>query len=522
MTLTVEPTQSTASWSESWGPAPRFITPRTEARPTFGPQVRKIARLLGLKSLPHQEYIWDVALEVQSEEAGDPNPGFWAYSTVDDTEPRRGGKTVKVQPVVIHRAEMIERGQIAMTAQTGIAASKRWKDLADRIEESYLADRVTRRNTVGRETLTWRKTRATLGPFSPKADSGHGDEYDLILADEIWKWDAQRGADIDQAIRPMALTNNMQFWRYSAAGTPESAYYNAMRATGRETVEAGITLGRFYAEWSVPAEVGGVRVEDLPDDVLISLIIAHHPRAYDLEERMFREFLEQELRTAQAPQGEGRHGFLRAYGNHTAQDFARTAIVAPAILTDGLTRNDIPQGQDIGVGLGFDLDPDGRQACVTAAWRNPDTGRGHLQVLRCDLGISWVAEYIAGVYERQTNRIPVVGVNDTSVTRNVADQLAGAGIPLERITTIKDYAAACDRWYQETTDANVAMRLQHQGHPEYLAAIADARWAAVNGGGRKLMGGEVPITALTSGVAALWTFDHMPEPEPDLGPFRIL
>lgn len=527
MTLVAEATPSTVSWPKSSGPAPRFITPRTEARPTLGPQVRRVAQLLGLKRLPAQEYIWDVALEVQSEEAGDPNPGFWAYSTCDVTMQRRGGKTVLVQPVVMHRAEMIRRCSIAMTAQTGVAASKRWNDLAVTIEESYLADRVKRRSSVGRERLTWTTSKSILEPFPPKVDSGHGDEYDLVLADEVWKYDAQRGADLDQAIRPMALTNNLQFWRYSAAGTPESAYYNGMRATGREAVESGVTLGRFYSEWSIPPELDGVKVEDLPDDVLIELVMEHHPRLYDLPPDMFRGFLAGELKTAQAPQGEGRHGFLRAYGNHTASEMSRTAIVPPAILTHGLTREDIPAGRDIGVGLAFDLDPDGRQGCVSAAWREPDTGRPRLQILRCDLGVSWVADYILGVFTRQTNRIPVVGVNDTSVTRDVADQLAAAGVPLERITTVKDYAAACDRWYKATagepdhpiTSDNA---LEHQGHPRYLEAIADARWYPITGGGRKLGLGELPITALTSGAVALWTFDHMPEPEEQLGPFKIL
>lgn len=483
--------------------------------------VARVARLLGYDPFPWQEHVWDVALEVQSEEAGDPNPGFWAYDTVDFTGPRRAGKSTLVQPVAMHRAESIPRCRIFMTAQDGLAAGRRWGDLADTIEDSYMGDRVRKRDSPGHQRLTWVKSRAVLEPFSPKRDSAHGDEPDLVLVDEVWTYDAVQGAKLDNAVRPTFLTNNAQMWRYSTAGTTASAYYNAMRRQGRKAVKEGRTLGRFYLEFSIPEEVDGVAVEDLPDDALIDLIVEHHPRT-DLN---MRAFLVDELAAAQEEGGEGREGFIRAYGNHVTVDVGRQAIVSPAILSRGLTTEGIPQDPTIGVGLAVDVDPDGRQASIAAAWRRGDAGHAITSVIRCDAGTRWAAAEVIGIHERQLNRIPQVVINDTAYTRDLADKLEAAGVDVLRLN-LKDYAAACGRWFDETTAVDAkkhpAPTVFHRGHPALLTAIADVKRAKVGtDGGWKFAVRLEPITALTATALALWGFDHLPEPEETLGPFRI-
>lgn len=514
--LVMDEIQSTLSWPASWGPAPRFATPRTPERPTFGPQVRRIAHLMGLKRLRVQEYIWDVALEVQSEEAGDPAPGNWAYDTVDITLPRRGSKSVTVQPVVVHRAELIRRATIFMTAQNGKAASRRWLDLADTIEDSYLGDRVRKRVSVGSERLTWTDSKSVLEPFSPKEDATHGDEPDLVLADEIWKYDLLQGKQLDSAIRPTFLTNNAQFWRYSTAGTTASAYYNLSRKTGRKAVLQGRRLGRFYIEFSVPDVSGGVKVEDLDDEALIDLIVKHHPRS-DID---MRAFLRDELTNSQDEDGDGRSDFLRAYGNHTIVDVSHEPLVSAPVMARGLVRDQIPEG--VRVGLAVDVDPEKRQASINAAWRD-ETGKALTTVIRCDVGTRWVAQDAAGIFERGLNEYPHVAVNDTTVTRDVMDQLMSAGVPILKLN-MKEYSACCNRWYDETTavDAKKAPdpTVLHNGDPHLLEAVADAGWRRA-GDGRAFGVRVEPITALTGTALALWAFDHLPEPEIPLGPFVI-
>lgn len=514
-------TRLSGSWQTSWGPAPRYATARTPERETFGPQVRAIAKLLGLSRLPHQEYVWDVALEVQSEAAGDPNPGAWAYDTVSITQPRRSGKTTTLQPVTMHRAELIRRAYLVMTAQSGKAATKRWMDLANVIEDSYMGDRVKKRISVGHEQLRWHATQSVFEPFAPSDDANHGDEPDLILATEIWKWSAEQGAALEQAIRPTFLTNNAQFWRESTAGTDESAYYNGVRRLGRKAVEEGRTLGHAYFEWSVPEKVDGVSVEDLDDEQLVDLIVAHHPRS-DLD---MRRFLAEELERAQLPEGEGRVlGFLRPYGNYVVENVGKQALIPPASMSASLTLDHIPTDAAVPVGLAFDLDPDGLQGAVAAAWRDED-GRALVEVVRVGVGTRWVPGFVAGVFERQLNEIRHVTVNDTAVTRDAADALAAAGVPMHPVGT-KDYAAAWDRFKGEITLVDEQTKrptplVLHRGTPEVIEAV--------NNGGTRIVGGVrvpaasgTPVAVLNAAFLALWSFDHLPEPEEDLGEFKIL
>jgi hypothetical protein len=62
---------------------PAFATKRTPGRPTLGPGVGQIARRLGKPLLPHQQYICDVALEIN------PATGLLAYGEVVFIGPRQ-------------------------------------------------------------------------------------------------------------------------------------------------------------------------------------------------------------------------------------------------------------------------------------------------------------------------------------------------------------------------------------------------------------------------------------------------
>lgn len=521
------------SWPSSWGPAPRFRTLRNPLRPTYGPAVARLAELLGKPLLPWQRYVADVALEVQSEAAGDPFPGRWAYNDVVITVQRRGGKTVLLQPVVAHRAGANERARIFQTAQTRKDGVKRWRDLSDALMTAgvrdssgrlrpYLANQLKRVTGAGAEMLTWLTTGSTLEPFAPNEKAVHGDEPDLVLVDEFWSMDAAQGAAIDQAVRPTWLTNDGQMWRFSTAGTDASGWYNAARAKGRQAVKDGRQLGVFYIEFSVPDEVGGVKVEDLDDETLLDVVMEYHPRS-DLPG--MREFLTTEL----ADDEMTRADFLRAYGNHVQTGIARPKLVAPADMARALTRDEIPV--EARTGLAVDVDPEKRQSAISAAWRDED-GRALTTVIKCDPGSRWAADETIGIAER--NDIPVVAVNDAGPARDIADQLATylakfdddeQPFVLLRVN-LRDYQAACNRWLdgvvppQEAGGRRPEPTLRHDGSPHLIEAVSGPAYREKSGQSWVFRTRDQPIPALTSNALALWAFDHMPEVE-DLGEFQI-
>ena len=77
---------SPRDWATSWGPAPRWGTPRTPSRATFGPVVAEISSRMGRPFYPWQRYVVDVGLEVLDD-------GSWAYDEVIvEVESGRGSR----------------------------------------------------------------------------------------------------------------------------------------------------------------------------------------------------------------------------------------------------------------------------------------------------------------------------------------------------------------------------------------------------------------------------------------------
>src|SRR5215207_11777411 len=107
-------------WRVSWGPAPRWATPRSLDRPTYGGTLARIGRELGLPPMPWQAYIYDVTHEI------DPRTGWWCYDDIVITVPRQAGKTTLKIPLYVHRMGALELAQLWMTAQSGGKALDRW------------------------------------------------------------------------------------------------------------------------------------------------------------------------------------------------------------------------------------------------------------------------------------------------------------------------------------------------------------------------------------------------------------
>lgn len=470
--------------------------------------------------MPHQQLVVDVFLEVQSEEAGDPEPGAWAYEDGTLTIERRGGKTSIMTPVIAHRAYLIKRARMFMTAQNRDKARARWFDVADDILGSPLRDDVRRKISNGHEELRWKDNGSLLVPFAPNEDGLHSETPDLVLIDEQWAFDAEQARAIKSGYVPAFATNPGQALKMSTAGTMKSAWLNESRRTGRRAVEAGVRLGTFYAEWGLPDLIGGVPIEELSDEALIQACIDWHPAICHMPgcpgprqgrpcphgftirpSRIHAAFVEM----ADRPE------FIRAYGNRTVEDSASTwQAIDQAVWTRQTSPRPIPG--DVLVGLAFDVDPERRDSAVSAAWRDPD-GRMWTEVLKRELGTRWAAGYIAGVVERQK---PVaVAVNNAGPARDVADELDRAGVELLRVQAW-DYAAACQRHHDELA----AGTWFHRGEPELTQAAEVVAWRKVSES-RAWARVDEPITTLVSSTLAGWAFDHAPEPEPDIGPFRV-
>jgi hypothetical protein len=467
--------------------------------------------MLGKPFMPWQTVVVEVALEVQSAEAGDPEPGAWAYDTVGVSTQRQAGKTYLLRPVMAHRMRSVPAARLWSTAQTRVHARRRWIDLTDALLSSPLERELRRKTGVGHEELRWVSTRSTLEPFAPNGDSLHGETPDFVGIDEVWAFDAEEGRDLRQAYRPGFATKNAQAWLLSTAGTAESSWLNALRARGRAAVEAGRQLGIAWFEWQLPDVVDGVPVDELDDDALVRAVIAWHPaRGHTLREASVWAAWEEAIEVDYAT---GRVDFLRAWANRTPPG-GRPRTIPLAVWNRARTDDLEPAGR---VALAFELDPELEEATITATARLDD-GRAVSEVVEHRPGTGWVA---ARVLELRAAHPDVVTVacNDAGPNRDVADLLDTGAEDEDKVQriTARDYAAASVRLERELgkLDGPEAgpPTWFHRGHVAFDTAAAVV--------GKRKLGESTawarhdsPITALVSGTVGLWAIDHAPDRDP--------
>lgn len=232
-------------WPTSWGPAPRFATRRNPERRTFGGATGKVADRLGSPLFAHQQYIDDVALEVDAS-------GAWAYDDVVILMQRRAGKTFVIKAEVARRGSYLPT-LMTMTAQNGLKARERWLEIADHDRKKGLMQSPMRHMLkctagTGNEILRWHTNGSEFRPFAPNDKAGHGDDPDMVVVDELWAFDLAEKRAIEAGYRPAWSVKPGQAWHLSAAGTSRSLWLKELRRRGREAVQdPGSRLA--YFEW---------------------------------------------------------------------------------------------------------------------------------------------------------------------------------------------------------------------------------------------------------------------------------
>lgn len=520
-----------AQLSSSWTVPPRWATPRTAERPSYGPVVAKASALLGRPLMPHQRHIVDVFLEIQSEEAGDPEPGEWAYDDGTVTVERRGGKTSIQTPIVTHRARLINRARMFMAAHKGDVTRRRWMDITEDILESPLRDEVRRKVSISHEELRWVRNGSLLVPFAATEDAMHSETPHLVLIDELWAFNEEQKRVVQAGYVPAFATSSGQALKMSTQGTERSFWLNEETRTGRKAVERGVRLGKFYYEHSLPDRVDGVLLKDLDDDRLIRACIENHPAVCHRPDcpgpRQGRPCSHgftvrpAAIRSAWSAMDD-RSEFIRAYGNRSAADLSGSWLALDEAVWNGqLDTVGIPAAARISLGVW--VDEDGQDAALSAAFRGPD-GRMRVEIPQTPVeqsdgqlqlvpavrpGIRWAIDVVRDLVGRQD--VATVAVRNTGHDRDVVDALEAAGVHVTRVSQA-DVPAACSRHRSELEDGTWF----HRVSVEATSAAKAADWSR----GRWVRPGE-SISALGAQTLAGWGADHAPEPEETHGRFRI-
>lgn len=513
-------THAPLDWRAAWGPAPRWATPRSPNRPTYGGQVARIARDMRLPLMPWQAYIHDVINEV------DPVTGWWCYDEVVITVPRQAGKTTLKIPLYAHRMKITRNGEFWMTAQNGKKAVKRWeKATQSMLDIPELNPHLKRWVTVARERMMWRDTGSLLIPFAPDDENMHGESPEMVDVDEWWAFDLIAADGLESSYQPGFLTKNGQAIKTSTMGTEASAGLNRDVKSGRAAVEMDRRSGTAYFEWSIEDDPFGIPIKELDDDQLIAACLEIHPAIGfhpTAPADKMRHHIASQLRRAgdDNPRGLSRTDFIRAYGNRLQSSTGGWLVISQPHWVAAMGHRAIPPTGR--VGFGFEADPNGRDGSIAVAYRAPD-GSGIVEVIATRDGVTWLPDAVAALVKRWTfeGHVPQVAVQNSGPARHAADKVISGGLEVLRMSQM-DFSAACALVYSEFTALGGA-KLRHIGQAPLNSAVEHAgkRRSGPTGAWSWLIDPDVSITPLVAVTAAVWAVDHPREVEEDIGPFRI-
>jgi hypothetical protein len=437
--------------------------------------VAKLSRAFGRPFMPWQR----VASALLNER--DPT-GRRRHSFVTVTIQRQAGKTAWVLAEVLDRCLFAGPSRrVWYTAQNGQYAREIWSELVAELrgDTSPLAGRTQLAKSNGAECLTF-PNGSTFRPFPPTRDALHSKQSDLVIVDEAWKHDADRGAALLQGIGPTQATRpGAQVVVISTAGTlAGSTFLKPLVDRGR----AGDLDAGAYLEWGI---ADGVDPFDLDE------VCAAHPAVgWTID----RSFLAKWAGIFADMPGE----YARAYGNRWTATADRA--IDPAVWIAAATPHRMPPGRPV---FGADIAQDQSRGAIVAC------NGGILEVIESRPGTAWIADRLRDLVA--AHHPAAVVVDRVGPSSTLADDLEHPAAGLEAVPlfplTGALYAAACARFLDDVTHR----RVQYRIHPALDAAVEAAAVRPLGEGwawGRRTA--AAPICELIAATLASWADRHRP------------
>lgn len=452
---------------------PRFGTPRNLDRPSLGPAVGEVARLLRKPFMPWQQYVADVVLEI------DPVTGRLAYDEFRITVPRQSGKSTFLLAKAVHRASATQffgpRQQIVYTAQTR-------KDARKKFEEDFYPDieAAPRLKAVdhwgnGNEHIRF-PNRSRFGIESTTEKAGHGGTLDEAYIDEAF---AQVDGRLEQAFGPAMITrSNTQTGVISTAGWLDGSPYLETKVNhGRQIIEAGEPARVAYFEWSAPQEA---------DPFDRAVWRACMPAlGFTIDEDAIAAEL---TRFESSP--EGLNGFRRAYLNQWVPKGAAGLVVPLDWWQNCADPSSEIAGRPV---LVVSMTPDRARTSLAAAGRRAD-GLFHVEIVHDGPAEAIPAAEIAAIARRNGAE---VALHAAHAAGSLLPELLEARIR-PRLMTGGDYTKACGAFFDAVRDRKVRYR---PPQPELDAAMGRAS-RKLTGDAWRWNGND--ITALVAATQALY------------------
>lgn len=482
-----------------------YATPRNPARASKGAQIASIARMLGWEPMPWQQYVWDVATEVDEH-------GNFVYEKVFVTVPRQSGKTTLFGPVQIQRAYHLPGSKIYFTAQTGDDARTLMKALLERVDQSKLAGWGVDPKRSAAQTGMYVPVRVKKGDrvttrkseiwaFPPKPAKIHGKTPVLVGIDEIWTLDAATGKELVVGgieAAQSTLRGRRQIWFLSTAGTAESTYMKNLVKIGRRSVtEPGSNPKFAYFEASLPDDA------DPYDPVAFA---AFHPAVgytQDVDDLMAKV-------DGRAPEEErvDHATWIRAYCNRWTE--AKDPLIPD---WDDLADPTIgARWSDIAVAWDVWADGENVAGAIVATWRD-EHERPHTRVLHAAPGTQWMVELLVEIHRHGPAAFGADNGGSTRrITAEVRRRLVEAGADEDAVTTLNgiERGVADDVWLTAARDEKTLVQDGSKTLSNGAAHLVLKRTGEVSRFSRADSTG--PVAGPIASAVALWLYDNKPAP----------
>lgn len=433
-------------------PAPaKYATARNPARPTLGPIVAEISRIVrGYPLMPWQRQVLNVAWELNPAYPGE----LW-YTEGDISVPRQAGKSDVVEAEHIGGARMFRDWSSYMTAQTGKDAGKRWRSLVEHLDLAQGNRSLDWKINKGKgsEEARYLPQKSLVAPFAPTQDALHGDHNNFVTIDEQWAFSLDEGLALETAAKPGFLVPTMvQLQRVSTMGTANSTYMARNVEAGRQAIHDPESH-RFYFEWSAD--------ETLADaDPYGDATLAFHPAiGHTQSARRIRD-LGQGMEISQ---------WRRSFLNLPTE--TETTCIDLA-LWDSRRWNYDPTDQPRYVParpedqvIAWDVAADGSSATIVAAWLDGE-GNPAAGLAATHTGTEWLIPTLVALAAKGYRRIVT---DDTGPNATILQALASREYAGDMLSWA-EYSTACQTTLDRLADGNV----EHDGAQSFTDAIKRA------------------------------------------------
>ena len=377
-------------------------TARTPERGTDGGKVGRFAAMLGTPLLPWQQYVADVAGEI------DPETGTYFYDTVILSTPRQCGKSTLVDATDTRNAQWGPGRYIYYLAQTGKDAGDHFRKYLEKLHAPECplgAIALKPYRGMGNLSQTF-VNGSVIMPKSVTRVAGHGVQGDKITLDEAFSLSEETGNAILDGFLPTTVTRlqatgvQPQLWITSTEGTAESTFFNKRLDECRAGSQSRRTC---WFDFGLPPDA---------DPENLDLIMRYHPAAGLLWNRdKLQDFREQWSNNPS--------GWARAFGNRRDVGLAERIIDADTWATTAVAPLEPSQLDGRPVVFAVAVDVDGTHTSISAGICNDD-GTITAQLLEILDGTGYAPEEISRLCGKY--HAPVV-IDSKGTASDLSDRL---------------------------------------------------------------------------------------------------